>query len=75
MQEVTMDHQGDSDMAERKVGTSSDNQAAQQEMVERARALPGVAEVVDIYGRLSAYTCFVNVQPSQVRNATGGNSV
>lgn len=62
-------------MAERKVGTSSDNQAAQQEMVERARALPGVAEVVDLYGRLSAYTRFVNVQPSQVRNATGGNSV
>ncbi len=62
-------------MAERKVGPSSDNQAAQQEMVERARALPGVAEVVDLYGRLSAYTCFVNVQPSQVRNATGGNAV
>lgn len=75
MQEVTMDHQGDSDMAERKVGPSSDNQAAQQEMVERARALPGVAEVVDLYGRLSAYTRFVNVQPSQVRNATGGNAV
>jgi len=75
MQEVTMDHRGDSDMAERKVGPSSDNQAAQQEMVERARALPGVAEVVDLYGRLSAYTRFVNVQPSQVRNATGGNAV
>ena len=62
-------------MAERKVETSSENQAAQQEMVERARALPGVAEVVDLYGRLSAYTRFVNVQPSQVRNATGGNAV
>ena len=62
-------------MAERKVETSSENQAAQQEMVERARALPGVAEVVDLYGRLSAYTRFVNVQPSQVRNATGVNSV
>jgi hypothetical protein len=75
MQEVTMDHRGDSDMAERKVETSSENQAAQQEMVERARALPGVAEVVDLYGRLSAYTRFVNVQPGQVRNATGGNAV
>jgi hypothetical protein len=52
----------------------SDNQAAQKEMVERARALPGVAEVVDLYGRLSTYTRFVNVQPSQVRNATGGNA-
>ena len=62
-------------MAERKVETSSENQAAQQEMVERARALPGGAEVVDLYGRLSAYTRFVNVQPSQVRNATGGNAI
>ena len=62
-------------MAERKVGTPSDNQTAQQEMVERARALPGVAEVVDLYGHLNAYTRFVNVQPSQVRNATGGNAV
>lgn len=52
----------------------SDNQAAQQEMVEKARSLPGVAEVVDVFGRLSVYTQFVNVQPSQVRNATGGNA-
>jgi len=52
----------------------SDNQAAQQEMVEKARSLPGIAEVVDVFGRLSVYTQFVNVQPSQVRNATGGNA-
>jgi hypothetical protein len=36
--------------------------------------LPGVATLMDVYGRLSAYTdLMVNVQPSQVRNATGGN--
>lgn len=52
----------------------SDNQAAQQEMLEKARSLPGIAEVVDVFGRLSVYTQFVNVQPSQVRNATGGNA-
>jgi hypothetical protein len=52
----------------------SDNQAAQQELVERARSLPGVADVIDVFGRLSVYTQFVNVQPSQVRNATGGNA-
>ena len=52
----------------------SDNQAAQQEMVEKARSLPGIAEVVDVFGRLSVYTQFVNVQPSQVRNVTGGNA-
>lgn len=52
----------------------SDNQAAQQEMVEKARSLPGIAEVVNVFGRLSVYTQFGNVQPSQVRNATGGNA-
>ena len=53
----------------------SENQAAQQELVRRARALPGVAELLEVYGKLSAYTnVMVNVQPSQVRNATGGNA-
>ena len=54
--------------------TSNDNQAAQAELIERGRALPGVAELMDVYGRLTAYTnVLVNVQPSQVANATGGN--
>lgn len=60
------------------VGSSespTDNQVAQRELVERGRALPGVAALLDVYGRLSAYTdLMVNVQPSQVKNATGGNS-
>ncbi len=52
----------------------SDNQAIQQGLVERGRSLPGVATLVDVYGRLSAHTqLLVNVQPSQVKNATGGN--
>jgi len=52
----------------------SDNQVIQQELVERGRSLPGVADIIDVYGRLSVYTQFVNVQPSQIRNATGGNA-
>lgn len=57
-----------------RVEVPNSNQGAQRELVERARSLPGVAEVMDVYGRLSAYTdVLVNVQPSQVRNATGGN--
>jgi len=52
----------------------SDNQVIQQELVERGRSLPGVADIIDVYGRLSVYTQFVNVQPSQVHNATGGNA-
>jgi len=59
-------------MAER-TEQKSDNQAAQREKVKQARALPGVADVVDLYGRLGAYSQFVNVQPSQTCNATGGN--
>jgi hypothetical protein len=60
-------------MAERNQA-QSDNKGAQRELMERERSLPGVATVMDVYGRLSAYTyLMVNVQPSQVRNATGGN--
>jgi hypothetical protein len=52
----------------------SENQAAQQELVQEARDLPGVAEVLEVYGKLSKYTSvMVNVQLAQVRNATGGN--
>ncbi len=52
----------------------SDRQQAQGDLMEQARGLPGVAEVMDLYGRLAPYTnIIVNVQPSQVRNATGGN--
>lgn len=52
----------------------SEGQVIQRELVERGRALAGVATLLDVYGQLSAYTeLMVNVQPSQVRNATGGN--
>ncbi len=55
--------------------TPSDNQAKQRELVERGRALPGVAELLEVYGRLTAYSnVMVNVQPSQVRSAAGGNA-
>lgn len=55
--------------------SKEDQQETQRDLVKRARALPGVAEVMDVYGRLAPYTnVLVNVQPSQVRNATGGNS-
>lgn len=56
-------------------GEQSENQEVQRELVERARSLPGVASLLDVYGRLTAYTgVMVNVQHSQVRNATGGNA-
>ncbi len=52
----------------------SHRQEAQRDLMERARALPGVADVMEVYGRLTPYTnLLVNVQLSQVRNATGGN--
>lgn len=56
--------------------TLSESQATQEELVRQARSLPGVAEVLEVYGKLSAYTSvMINVQPSQVRNATGGNAI
>jgi len=52
----------------------SENQEAQRELVEQACALPGVAALMDVYGRLTPYTqLYMNVQANQVRNATGGN--
>lgn len=51
-----------------------DRQSAQRDLVEQARALPGVAQIMDLYGQLDQFTSvLVNVQPGQVRNATGGN--
>jgi hypothetical protein len=51
---------------------ASDLQRDQHELVEEARRLPGIAEVLDTYGRLAPYT-ITNPQPSQIRNATGAN--
>ena len=52
----------------------SERREAQRDLVERARSFPGVAEVMDVYGRLAPYTSSViDVQPGQVRNGTGGN--
>lgn len=56
------------------IDKTNDNQVIQRELVERGRSLPGVATVLDVYGKLSAYTeVLVNVQPSQTRSAIGGN--
>ena len=52
----------------------SDNHAAQEELVDRACRLPGVAEAIDVYERLVPYPQqYANVQPSQLQSATGGN--
>lgn len=54
---------------------ADERQAEQAELVEKARTMPGVADVVDVYERLSPYVGIaVYVQPAQVRNATGGNT-
>jgi hypothetical protein len=51
----------------------SDNQSTQQDLAERACSFPGVSETIEVLGFLSVYLQVVNVQPSQTRNATGGN--
>jgi hypothetical protein len=51
-----------------------DNQAAQKELVEQARRIPGVADAMDVHERLAPYLQpYANVQLSQLHNATGGN--
>lgn len=52
----------------------SETQDEQRRLVERALVTPGIAEVINLYGRLSSYLRIVNVQPSQVHNASGGNA-
>ena len=50
------------------------DQEQQREMVEQARSLAGVADVIDLYNHLAPYTGVMSyVQQTQVRNATGGN--
>ena len=50
------------------------NQEIQRKLMEQAQKLPGVADVVEVYEKLAAYTqLYMNVQPSQVKSATGGN--
>jgi len=54
----------------------SPKQAAQKELTERGRALPGVAALIDVFDKLVelvAKMSAVNVQPYQILNATGGN--
>ena len=56
-------------------GAQSPGQASQRDLVEQARSLPGVAQIMDVYSQLCRYTnLVVDVQPGHVRNATGGNT-
>lgn len=50
------------------------NQEIQLKLMDQAQDLPGVADVVEVYEKLAYYTqLYMNVQPSQVKNATSGN--
>jgi hypothetical protein len=50
-------------------------QAAQRELAEPGRALPGVTGFLEVYGNLLAQMPAVaNVWPGQVRDATRGNA-
>ena len=71
---TSMAAHGEAEMVPADDQQENDNQAEQRRLVQRGAALPGVADVLNVYGRLSAYQqVLVNVQLSQVRNATGGN--
>jgi hypothetical protein len=53
--------------------STSARQREQQELVTRARQIPGVAEAMDVYGRVDAHNRAWEGLPS-VRYASGANS-
>jgi hypothetical protein len=53
--------------------TTDENQIEQQRMIDTAKRLPGVAEALDLYERLSVYVSATTLNPIQVESATGGN--
>jgi hypothetical protein len=66
-------------MATRRQEASGDSgsarQAAQRELVERAKKLPGVADVAKVYRRLEPYTPATTSQAvPKLRYAAGGNA-
>ena len=55
------------------IQATGQEQHEQRVLVVTAKRLPGVAEVLDFYERLSAYTSVATASPVQVGSATGGN--
>ena len=56
------------------VGQRSENQAEQQRLVEEAMALPGVAEVIELYGAFQPYASIKIAMPGAATvYASGGN--
>ncbi len=57
-----------------RAATDTDRQSVQRELVERGRKIPGVAEAVEVYGRVQRHVGVAIGQASpKIRHATGGN--
>jgi hypothetical protein len=50
------------------------NQEVQRELLERASKNPGVADAMQVYGRVSKYSPSIASEQPRVWHATGGNS-
>ena len=48
-------------------------QAQQEALLRQAKERPGVAEVIDLYGRLTKYSLHQGPVVPLVRHSTGGN--
>ena len=48
-------------------------QAQQEALLRQARERPGVAEVIDVYGRFTKYSLQQGPAVPLVRHSTGGN--
>lgn len=60
--------------ARKAAGKPVDRQEAQRQMVESAKQMPGVAEVMKVYGSIKQFGDTRSYQTSRLRYATGGNS-
>lgn len=60
-------------MTSPKIPVKSKNQEKQRELVEQAKALPGVAEAIAVYGALQPYAPILVPADPKVTYATGGN--
>lgn len=58
----------------RRSSKTSGRQAAQRELVERGQKIPGVAEAIEVYGKLERYAGVrIGQAVPRIRHATGGN--
>lgn len=60
--------------ARKTTGKNTGRQEAQRQLIESAKRMPGVADVMEVYGSIRKFGEFRGYPTSRLRYATGGNS-